>query len=73
MKKYGHIDGVVNNAGRNDNLALETTSWRQFEESLHGNLTHYYELVHQCVPALKASKLGGQYRFQDRIDRSGQD
>lgn len=56
MKKYGHIDGVVNNAGRNDNLALETTSWRQFEESLHGNLTHYYELVHQCVPALKASK-----------------
>ena len=37
MKKYGHIDGVVNNAGRNDNLALETTSWRQFEESLHGN------------------------------------
>ena len=56
MKKYGRIDGVVNNAGRNDNLALETTSWRQFEESLHGNLTHYYELVHQCVPALKASK-----------------
>ncbi len=73
MKKYGHIDGVVNNAGRNDNLALETTSWRQFEESLHGNLTHYYELVHQRGPALKASKLGGQYRFQDRIDRSGQD
>jgi len=56
MKKYGHIDGVVNNAGRNDNLALETTSWRQFEESLHGNLTHYYELVHQRGPALKASK-----------------
>ena len=56
MKKYGHIDGVVNNAGRNDNLALEITSWRQFEESLHGNLTHYYELVHQRGPALKASK-----------------
>ena len=56
MEKHGHIDGVVNNAGRNDNLALETTSWRQFEESIHGNLTHYYELVHQCVPALKASK-----------------
>ena len=56
MAKYGHIDGVVNNAGRNDNLSLETTSWQQFEESLHGNLTHYYELVHQCVPALKGSK-----------------
>ena len=56
IAKYGHIDGVVNNAGRNDNLSLESTPWRQFEESLHGNLTHYYELVHQCVPALKSSK-----------------
>ena len=55
-KKYGHIDGIVNNAGKNDNKDLETTTWREFEESLHGNLTHYYELVHQCVPALKASK-----------------
>ena len=43
-KKYGHIDGVVNNAGRNDNLELETTSWQDFEKSLHGNLTHYFEL-----------------------------
>lgn len=25
-KKYGHIDGVVNNAGRNDNLDLESTN-----------------------------------------------
>ena len=74
MKKYGHIDGVVNNAGRNDNLALETTSWRQFEESLHG----------QSDPLLRAGSsvrastqgqqgLSGQYRFQDRIDRSRQD
>ncbi|MFC0266138.1 SDR family oxidoreductase [Alloscardovia macacae] len=56
LRKYGHIDGVVNNAGRNDGLSLETTSWRDFEASLHGNLTHYYELVHQCVGALKESQ-----------------
>ena len=31
---------VVNNAGKNDNKDLETTTWREFEESLHGNLTH---------------------------------
>lgn len=55
-KKYGHIDGVVNNAGKNDNKALETTSWREFEKSIHGNLTHYYELVRQCCPYLKESK-----------------
>lgn len=55
-KKYGHIDGVVNNAGKNDNKDLETTTWQEFEESLHGNLTHYYELVHEAVPYLKESK-----------------
>lgn len=56
VEKYGRIDGVVNNAGRNDNKDLETTTWKEFEESIHGNLTHYYELVHQAVPYLKKSK-----------------
>jgi NAD(P)-dependent dehydrogenase (short-subunit alcohol dehydrogenase family) len=55
-KKYGHIDGVVNNAGVNDNKDLETTSWQDFEKSIHGNLTHYYEMVHEAVPYLKESK-----------------
>lgn len=54
-KKYGHIDGIVNNAGVNDNKALETTSWREFEESIHGNLTHYYEMVHAACAYLKES------------------
>lgn len=49
VKTYGHIDGLVNNAGRNDNLDLDHTSWREFEQSLHGNLTHYYELVHRMT------------------------
>lgn len=56
IKKYGRIDGIVNNAGRNDNLALETTDWQEFEKSIHSNLTHYYELVHQSVKYLKESK-----------------
>lgn len=56
VKKYGRIDGIVNNAGRNDNLDLENTSWEEFEHSLHNNLTHYYELVHQSVEYLKESK-----------------
>ncbi|RSX53297.1 short-chain dehydrogenase [Bifidobacterium goeldii] len=55
-RDYGHIDGIVNNAGRNDNLDLDSTTWRQFEESLHGNLTHYYELAHCCVNHLRRSK-----------------
>lgn len=54
-RKWGHIDGIVNNAGVNDNKDLETTSWREFEQSIHGNLTHYYELVHAAVAHLKES------------------
>jgi 3-oxoacyl-[acyl-carrier protein] reductase/L-fucose dehydrogenase len=53
--KYGHIDGIVNNAGVNDNLPVETTSWQDFEKSLHGNLTHYYETVHAACGYLKES------------------
>ena len=56
VKTYGHIDGLVNNADRNDNLDLAHTSWREFEQSLHGNLTHYYELAHRCAPYLRESK-----------------
>jgi 3-oxoacyl-[acyl-carrier protein] reductase/L-fucose dehydrogenase len=54
-QKYGHLDGIVNNAGVNDNKDLETTSWRDFEKSLHGNLTHYYETVHAAYAYLKES------------------
>lgn len=53
--RRGGIYGVVNNAGANDNKDLETTSWQDFEKSLHGNLTHYYELVHAALPYLKES------------------
>ena len=38
-QRYGRIDGIVNNAGANDNKSLEETSWREFEQSLHSNLT----------------------------------
>ena len=50
-KKYGGIYAVVNNAG-----AIEETTWQEFEKSLHGNLTHYYELVRSALPYLKKSK-----------------
>ena len=51
----GHIDGIVNNAGANDNKSLEETSWREFEQSLHSNLTHYYETVHAAQKYLRDS------------------
>lgn len=55
-KRRSGIYGVVNNAGCNDNKAIEETSWQDFEKSLHGNLTHYYELVRAALPYLIKSK-----------------
>ena len=55
-EKYGGIYAVVNNAGANDNKSIEDTTWQDFEKSLHGNLTHYYELVRCALPYLKEAK-----------------
>lgn len=70
-KKYGHIDGVVNNAGRNDNLDIESTTWQDFEKSIHGNLSHYYELVHQTCEYLKESK-GAIVNIASKVAMTGQ-
>lgn len=55
-QKYGSIYGVVNNAGANDNRDLDSTSWEEFEQSIHGNLTHYYETVHAAADYLRETK-----------------
>lgn len=56
LEKFGRIDGVVNNAGVNDGVGLETGSYAKFMDSLHKNLVHYYLMVHHALPALKKSK-----------------
>ncbi|GAB2617347.1 SDR family oxidoreductase [Emticicia sediminis] len=55
-QKFGRIDGVVNNAGVNDGVGLESGNYERFIESLHKNLVHYYLIVQHALPALKASK-----------------
>ena len=54
--KFGRIDGVVNNAGVNDGVGLESGSYELFIESLHKNLVHYYLIAKAALPYLKASK-----------------
>lgn len=56
LKKFGRIDGLVNNAGVNDGVGLENGSYEGFIASLHRNLVHYYLLAHYALPALKESK-----------------
>jgi L-fucose dehydrogenase len=55
LAQFGRIDGLVNNAGRNDNVGLEDGS-AAFRASLEDNLTHYFVMAHLCLPALRASR-----------------
>ncbi len=53
--RWGRIDGLVNNAGINDNVGLDAGR-DAFVASLEKNLIHYYVMAHYCVPHLKASR-----------------
>ena len=56
VQQFGRIDGLVNNAGVNDGVGLESGSYERFMGSLHKNLVHYYLMDHFSLPFLKYSK-----------------
>lgn len=56
LAQFGRIDGLVNNAGVNDGVGLESGDYDRFMASLHKNVVHYYLMAHYALPALKASK-----------------
>jgi NAD(P)-dependent dehydrogenase (short-subunit alcohol dehydrogenase family) len=56
LDNFGRIDGLVNNAGRNDGVGLEDGSPEAFAISVTNNLNHYYEMAHFCLGSLKKSK-----------------
>lgn len=56
VDKYGRINGLVNNAGVNDSVGLETGNYEQFVGSLHKNVIHYYLMAHFALPWLIKSK-----------------
>jgi len=53
--RYGRVDGLVNNAGINDNIGLDAGR-DAFVGSLERNLIHYYVMAHYCVPHLKETR-----------------
>jgi L-fucose dehydrogenase len=55
LTQFGRLDGLVNNAGINDNIGLDAGR-DAFVASLERNLIHYYTMAHYCVPHLKLSK-----------------
>jgi L-fucose dehydrogenase len=56
IQQFKRIDGLVNNAGVNDGVGLESGDYEKFIASLHKNLVHYYLLAHYALPELKKSK-----------------
>jgi len=56
VERYGRIEGLVNNAGVNDGVGLETGDYEKFMASLHKNVVHYYLMAHWALPELKKSK-----------------
>ena len=51
----GHLDALVNNAGVNDRVGLESGSPDEYIASLERNLLHYFNIAHYALPHLKKS------------------
>lgn len=56
VAEFGRIDGLVNNAGVNDSVGLESGNYDDFMESIKRNVAHYYQMAHLALPHLKKSK-----------------
>ncbi|WP_234571576.1 SDR family oxidoreductase [Rhodohalobacter sp. 614A] len=53
---FGALHGIVNNAGVNDGVGLDSGSPEAFKKSVITNLLHYYDLAHYALPHLKKTK-----------------
>lgn len=69
--EYGQLAGLVNNAGINDGIGLETGTPERFVESLQQNLVHYYAMAHYALPMLKASR-GSIVNISSKVALTGQ-
>lgn len=71
LKKYGKIDGLVNNAGVNDGVGLENGNYADFMSSLHKNVVHYYLMAHYALPSLIKTK-GSILNITSKTAETGQ-
>lgn len=71
IKKFGRIEGLVNNAGVNDGVGLENGNYEKFMESLHKNVVHYYLVAHESLPELIKSR-GAIVNITSKTAETGQ-
>jgi L-fucose dehydrogenase len=71
LHEFGGLDVLVNNAGINDKVGLENGSPKGFDASLSRNLSHYYNLAHFALAALKKSR-GSIVNIASKVAVTGQ-
>jgi L-fucose dehydrogenase len=71
IRTFGRIDGLVNNAGRNDGIGLERGDPEKFLASLESNLVHYYAMAHYALPYLKRTR-GAIVNISSKVAVTGQ-
>jgi L-fucose dehydrogenase len=69
--RFGDIYGLVNNAGINDGVGLQTGSVEQFTQSLQANLIHCYALAHHALGSLKRTQ-GAIVNISSKVALTGQ-
>jgi len=62
---------LVNNAGVNDGVGLESGDYEGFMASLHKNVVHYYLMAHHALPELIKSK-GAIVNITSKTAETGQ-
>jgi L-fucose dehydrogenase len=68
---HGKIDGLVNNAGRNDGVGLAGGSPEKFLASVRSNVGHFYFLSHFALRHLKQAK-GSIVNIASKVAITGQ-
>jgi L-fucose dehydrogenase len=72
VKEFGTVHALVNNAGVNDGVGLESGSPEKFMESLQKNVSHYYNLAHYALPYLKQHKGSSIVNIGSKVATTGQ-
>lgn len=71
LHEFGAIHGLVNNAGVNDGVGLESGDYERFMASLHKNLVHYYLMAKYALPELIKTK-GSIVNITSKTAETGQ-
>lgn len=72
INQTGRMDGLVNNAGINDGVGLESGDLSRFRKSLEDNLVHYYSMAHFAIPWLKKAERAAIVNVVSKTAETGQ-